>query len=224
MNTVPARSVLVVVVVAAFVSGCFSTASYHTAEPIEEGTKEIGVALEADRIVSETPDDVGTFFQHPRVNARYGISEQADVGVTAGNFGFGTDLNYLLADDESIAISYSPYLGIMWFAASGDGMESSLTVTHYHGLHFDLAADEDLTLTGALKPGFFYDRESNGDFDDEFSNDEFRAMIGGSVGMRIDLEDAYIFPELNLFRTVGADEEDFEEDYTVLKFGVGVGF
>ena len=198
----------------ALVSGCMSTSSYHTARPIEEGTTEMGMALEMGGAIGEDADS-GVLITHPRVVARRGLTENADLGFSGGNYSTGVDFNYMLVDAEPMTLSLNPSLTMTWEAYIGDrdGDDSSLILMPLLGLLVDIAPDERFTFTGGIKPGIYYQSTRTG----QFSETDTSWLFAFSVGARIDLEAFFIFPEFNFIKV--QDEDDL-----FWTFGVAFGF
>lgn len=202
-------------------TGCLSTSSFHTAQPIEAGTTEMGVALEGAKNLEED----GWAIPQPRVFARRGLTDSLDFGVTAGEFGIGADANYMVLNEGLFAMSINPYLGLLGarsFAPDDNENESDiglfndgdmLITTLMAGFLFDLNFTDQLTATLGVKPGIVQASEWRaGERDGETG-----LMLGGSLGMRIDFSSFYLFPEFNVAMIDEIGEFFF-------RGGIGVGF
>ena len=205
----------IIALVLTFGAACMSTASYHTAQPIEPGTSQVGVAMEAEfyRIEGET----ARLIAHPRVNGRYGIDEQLDIGVTAGHFGTSGDINFMVHGDDAVAVSLNPRVGVSnMMISEGSDSERETSVSLVAGLLFDIAMGDAMTMTLGAKPGYIRVTESFGGG----SQSESDTFIAGSVGMKIDLdESSHLFPEVNVVRF----SEDGESMLQITA-GIGLGF
>lgn len=225
---------VILVAVALGISGCLNTASYHTAQPVEEGATEAAVALEA---TTSTGDDAleGTVVTQPRLNVRRGLSEELDLGFTAGTFGFAADLNYQIWRDDNLAVSLSPYQGVAWARGFGEDYddidaESQLRLTTLLGVHGNVELSDAAVLTAGMKPGFFYQSHQGFGLTGLSESDtQFNPLIGVSLGLRAELDRLWLFPEFNLVYA-GIDEDDQlipiigGDEGVMMTFGVGVGF
>ena len=211
------KALLMVIVV--LMTGCLSTSSYHTAQPVEVGETEIAVAMEA---TTWTDDDSGFVVAHPRIMVRRGISEEMDFGLRAGQFGIAWDLNRVVVHDDSKVISINPYIGWSMERFFGDGElnlgefvgsveldEHFMVVTALLGILVDFSVGDNSTLTVGAKPGFLNIRDAE--------TGTTQMMIAASAGMKFDLGSSFVFPEVNAIKV--ENDEGFW-----LTFGVGVGF
>lgn len=214
------------------IAGCVNTSSYHTAEPVESGTTEVAVGLEGQMTPGDDAID-GMVVTQPRLNVRRGLPGAMDFGLTAGVFGFGADINRRIYSEDAVSVSVSPYMGLGWARGYGedyDDYDAQLRWTTIAGVHFDYAAADNLVVTGALKPGFFYQRRTRvGLFTGAETDAQFNPLLGGSVGVKLDLEAVWLFPEINLMYAFVDDDDTFvpvfgsDEDLMVT-FGLAFGF
>lgn len=214
------------VALALLATGCLSTSTYRTAEPVAEGEREVGLALEIDTVVGDDDWD-DTVLTHPRLHARRGFAENMDFGLTAGIAGTGFDINALLVEEGSLALSLNPSQSFAFVQDFGDDDDffdlefSRLHSTTVLGVLADARLSDNATLTGGFKPGLFFSSVDEGDSRDN----EAELFLAGSVGLELGIgDDMHIFPELNIARVVTGDAPEWPEDGTFIKFGVALGF
>lgn len=201
------------VVALVVLSGCVSVSSYHTARPVEEGDTEIGVVLET----AGSPDSEGVTMSSPRLNVRRGATEELDIGLRAGSFGFGADLNYMFLDTRWLAVSLSPainYDGAYWFGGDDDGQSDGeldigttqqTLLTYYASLLADVASGERATLTLGIKGGAI---SQPGD-EDAGVDSEHAPFFGFSSGVKINIDGVDLMPEVNTVYVASAPGQVF---------------
>lgn len=207
-------------------TACVNVSSYKTARPVEQGETQISVALEGTGTTGDNRG--GVYVPHGRLNLRRGLSDSMDLGLTAGSFGTGVDLNFLLVGDDGFALSASPYVGVAGATEFfGDGpQEDLMSATAYLGLFADIDLSPELTVTLGAKPGLYtmiaWTEEVSGDVERERIN---AFLVGGSLAVKIDLNEYYyLMPELNVVWIEDSDGMEFVADDLNITFGIALGF
>lgn len=198
-----------------FSAGCVSTSSYHTARPIEEGTTEIGLAVEGGTAFRDP--NSGIVVTRPRVMARRGLTSQSDFGFSGGPSGTSFDYNYMFVDASPFVLSINPTLYLNWeaFLPFDDrAAETGLVLVPILALLADLEASEKVTITLGLKPGLVRESGSSGGESSAVTS----AIVAGSIGLRLETGAVAILPEVNLIYSLE------ERDNPLLTVGIGLTF
>ncbi|MCA8948133.1 MAG: hypothetical protein KDE27_01445 [Planctomycetes bacterium] len=138
--------------------GCFSVAGLHTARPIEPGSFQIGAAFGA---VARDLSSLGDATPTTEFQLRYGLSERVDIGLQLLDVstlfrgrlnGVSLDVNCALWLGEDMALAIDPTIEAYEFGRY-----------YWLPLLWDFYESEDLTLTAALRPGWFELTYGDGD-------------------------------------------------------------
>ena len=190
-------------------AGCYSTATLHTARPIEVGEVQGAVALGS--FVAEEDGDVAVL---PTLEGqvRLGLAERYDFGVHLTNLGvLGLDLNYavLLAEDQAISID--------------PAIEFSYGVYAWLPVLWDFHQTEGITWTASLRGGRYW-QKSDGE-DESFLVDDLEAdvwLYGGGLGAQIRINDSIaLAPEV---RVIWADREGVSTSPPLVSLSFGLVF
>ncbi|QDV09554.1 hypothetical protein Poly30_51120 [Planctomycetes bacterium Poly30] len=203
------RSFAHLLVVSGLFASCYSTATLHTARPIEKG--EVQGAFALGSFVGE---EDGDFAALPTLEGqvRFGLDERFDLGVQITNLGIlGIDVNYavLLTEDQALSIdptvefTYGTYLWlpILW----------------------DFHQTENLTLTGSIRGGRYWPSQDNAGKDyllDDLEADVW--LYGPGLAAKIRLNDSVsLAPEV---RVLWADREGVSTSPPLVSVSLGLIF
>lgn len=202
-----------------------SVSEYHTARTIDEGDTEIGVMMEASGNAHSGWD--GVHIDTPQLRVRQGATDEIDVGLRAGSYGIGADVNYMYFEkggqDFFSALSISPTLQY-WGSHFVERSDNNDAVASMMGAEFggdpqggDPMAGEQanpklFTYYATLLGDIYHVHETltvTGGFKAggvamssgvEGEDVEHESFIGGSLGLKVFVDGVYLMPEFNLVR------------------------
>ncbi|TMB07527.1 MAG: hypothetical protein E6J64_04725 [Deltaproteobacteria bacterium] len=189
---------LVVVAAAAAGLACTSLSTVQTASPVGAGKTRIAIA---PQVTTFTPPTGGPFGGGPNAStavvvpnlelaARFGLSDDADVGVKAGPAGASLDLKYALANNPGFVVSIAPGGGVLYVNNGGNPSSSLTTLNLFLPLLFGVRSGTTEVVFGP-KLLFTHVEPSPGTGDHAF-------LLGGVFGVAFRAGNLLVMPEVNL--------------------------
>lgn len=94
----------------ALLSACASFTTLHTARPVKDGEMKLGAAVTATRLPAEFFEEgITPSFE---LYGRMGLSDASDLGLKIHPAGLMLDANFMVWDQETMALSVDPTLGL----------------------------------------------------------------------------------------------------------------
>lgn len=172
-------------------SGCYTHATMHRAEPVPQGDSEITLGggllggINGGRSGTDGTDNVPSLL----LQTRFGLGEDLGLGFRLNGIGLEADLNWAYVNRDDLALSLNPEVSVAFNKPSPlarDGNLGTPLISNHVLTSVNLLADvikkRDFDLTVALKPGFMFRLGQN------FVG-RTGPVLGAGVGMRIDMPD-----------------------------------
>lgn len=216
-------NIVMILAVAAFMSGCVSMSSLQTARVTEPG--EFGVGLSAGYVNTEIDlgDDaepIGLSAPYFELAGRFGITERLDLGARLGLIGTaGLDLKYQFIGDNESPFASSAGFGVSYVSissSSSSGETSTESESNLIDLTFPVTFSYHPTDFLGLYVAPKYVLRLNNYTVDGVSDSQSSGWLGATAGIRLGRKNA-LFAEYSYFGS-GSYDTPFGQ------FMVGVGF
>ncbi len=216
-------NIVMILAVAAFMSGCVSMSSLQTARVTEPG--EFGVGLSAGYVnteidLGEDAEPIKLSTPYFELAGRFGITERLDLGARLGLIGTaGLDLKYQFLGDNQSPFASSAGFGVSYVSvssSSSSGDTSTESNSNLVDLTFPVTFSYHPTdFLGLYVAPKFVMRINNYTVDGE-SDSQSSSWLGATTGIRMGRKNA-LFVEYSYFGS-SANDVPFGQ------FMVGVGF
>lgn len=187
------------------VNGCTTLSNLHTARPVSKGKTEFSFATGAFGAMNE--GDHGVIPTLVEFAVRHGLTDNMDLGVHGYIPGLLVDLNIMVVDTGSFAMSIDPAFSAMYFSMNDD---STFFGTGWLGILMDVVSTESFTLTLGPRGGFQFvtadiDSEEDGD---GYSGTETGGLVGGVIAFRFQLTKGFaLAPEFSVYALISEHDE-----------------
>jgi hypothetical protein len=177
---------------------CTSFSTVQTASPVGAGKTRVAIAPQFTTFKPPTGGPFGggpnasTAVVVPNVElaARFGLSDDADVGVKAGAAGASLDLKYAFANTPGFVASIAPGAGVLYINSGGTPSTSQTTLNFAFPVLFGVRS---ATAEVVFGPKLLFTR-----VEPSPGTGEHALLLGGVLGVAFRTGNLIVMPELNL--------------------------
>lgn len=184
-------------------NGCTTLSNLHTARPVPQGKTEFSFATGAFGALNE--GEHGVIPTLVEFAVRHGLTDNMDLGVHGYIPGLLVDLNIMVVDTGSFAMSIDPAFSAMYFSVNDD---STFFGTAWLGILMDVVSTESFTLTLGPRGGFQFVTADIDSEEEDFSGTETGGLVGGVIAFRFQLTKGFaLAPEFSAYALITEYDE-----------------
>lgn len=235
-NTKTLSFALVLLMASALLTGCFSTAQYHTAETLKENETSLGFGWGVTKLESVSATNADGKKEEadlsdvpsipniiPDVVLRFGLQDDLELGAKLFLVGGQADLKWRFYQNGGLSLALDPTVGYArpFLVLEELSFALPLMATFRISKRFAVYASAKFFISDWSFP-------ADGDGADEANsvlNDLLLGGFGGTVGVSIDFKNFWIRPEVNFVNFLIGPEDTLEEiSFVYTSFGLAFGF